>query len=113
MVVCPRALATKQLLAICSKVHKPCILRHTAMSVVEDVQKLIWEVEKTTFVYKKLKEYSDRVLKDKLRYEIYESLVWNWGELRIKQKKCTLTFLFILLGIKLMMLIYLAEAYIL
>jgi len=30
----------------CSKVHKPCVLRHTAMSFVEDVQKLIWEVER-------------------------------------------------------------------
>jgi hypothetical protein len=36
----------KKLLASCSKVHKPCILRHTAMSIVEDVEKLIWEVER-------------------------------------------------------------------
>jgi len=42
--VCPRALATKQSLASCSKVHKPCVLSHTAMSIVQDIEKLICEV---------------------------------------------------------------------
>jgi len=46
-----------QLLASCSKVHKPCVLRLTAMSVVEDVEKLIWEVERRPPLYlKKLKK---------------------------------------------------------
>jgi hypothetical protein len=49
-----RALATKQLLASCSKVHKPCVLRHMAMSIVEDVDKLIWEVERPPPLYKKI-----------------------------------------------------------
>jgi len=70
--------------------------------------------EKTTFVFRKSKEYSDRNLKDKLRYEIYESVVTNWSELAAEQKsgKGTLIFLFMLLGIMLMMLIYWAQAYI-
>ena len=64
---------------------------------------------------KKLKEYSDRNLKDKLWYEVYESAVTNWSELAAEQKseKCVLIFLFILLGIVLIMLIYRTEAYIL
>jgi len=41
-----RALATKQLFISCSKVHKPCVLRHTAMSIVEDIEKLIFEMER-------------------------------------------------------------------
>jgi len=71
--------------------------------------------EKTTFVLKKLKEYSDRNLKDKLWYEVYQSVVTNWTELPSEQKseKCLLIFLFLLLGIMVMMLIYWAEAYIL
>ena len=62
-----------------------------------------------------MKEYSDRNLKDKLWYEVYESVVTNWSVLTAEQKseKCMLIFLFILLGIMLMMLIYWAEAYIL
>jgi hypothetical protein len=54
-----------------------------------------------------LKEYSDRNLTDKLWYEVYESVVTNWSELPAEQKteKCMLIFLFILLGIMLMMLI--------
>jgi len=43
--------------------------------------------EKTTFVLKKLKEYSDRNLKDKLWYEIYESVVMNWSELPAEQNQ--------------------------
>jgi hypothetical protein len=39
------------------------------VSVVEDVEKLIREV-KTTIALKKLKEYGDRNLKDKLWYEV-------------------------------------------
>jgi hypothetical protein len=69
--------------------------------------------EKTTFVYKKkLKEYSGRNLKDKLWYAVYESVITNWRELPAEQKaeKVMFIFLFILLGIMLMMLIYWAEA---
>ena len=66
---------------------------------------------------KKLKEYSDRNLKDKLWYEAYESVVTTWSELPAEQKseKGMLIFLFILLGIMLIMLIlvYWTEAYIL
>jgi hypothetical protein len=85
------------------------------MSVIEDVEKLMWEVERRTPLYKKLKEYSDRNLKDKLFYDIYMLVVTNWSELPAEQKseKCMLIFLFILLGIMVMMLIYWAEAYIL
>ena len=55
-----------------------------------------------------MKEYSDRNLKDKLWYEVYESVVTNRSELPVEQKseKCMLIFLFILLWIMLMMLIY-------
>jgi hypothetical protein len=35
------------------------------MSIVEDVEKVIWEVEKTTFVKKKKVEYADRNRKGK------------------------------------------------
>jgi hypothetical protein len=86
------------------------------MSIVEDIEKLIWEVERRPPWYnKKLKDYSDRNLKDKLWYEVCKSVVTNWSELPAEQKseKCMLIFLFILLGIMLMMLIYWAEAYIL
>jgi hypothetical protein len=41
---CPSVLATKQLLSIGSKLHKYFAFRRTAMSAVEDVEKLIWEV---------------------------------------------------------------------
>ena len=114
--MCPRALATKKLLASCSKVHNPCVLSHMAMSIVEDIEKLICEVERRPPLYnKKLKEYSDRNLKDKLWCEICKSVVPNWNELPAEQKseKGMLIFLFILLWIMLMMLIYWAEAYIL
>jgi len=44
------------------------------MSIVEDVEKLIWEVERrSSFYLKTLKEYSDKNLKDKLWYEVYKS----------------------------------------
>ena len=79
------------------------------MSIVEDIEKLICEVERTPPLYnKKLKEYSDKNLKDKLCYEVSKSLVTNWSELPAEQKseKVMLIFLFILLGIMLMMLIY-------
>ena len=48
-------------------------------------------------------------------YEVYESVVTNWRELAAEQKsgKVMLIFLFILLGIMLIMLIYWTEAYIL
>ena len=48
-------------------------------------------------------------------YEVCESVVTNWSELPAEHKsgKGMLIFLFILLGIMLMMLIYWAEAYIL
>jgi len=35
---------------------------------------------------RKLKEYSDRNLKDKFWYEVYESVVTNWSELAAEQK---------------------------
>jgi hypothetical protein len=62
-----------------------------------------------------LKEYSDRNLKVKLWYGVYESVVTNWSELPAEQKseKCMLIFLLILLGFMLMMLIYWTEASIL
>ena len=50
----PRAPATKQFLASCSKEHKPGVFRHTAMPVVEDVEKFIWEVERRPPLYKKI-----------------------------------------------------------
>jgi len=85
------------------------------MSIVQDIEKLIWEVEKRPPWYdKKLEEYSDRNLKDKLWYEVCESVVTNWSKLPAEEKseKCMLIFLFILLGIMLMMSIYWAESYI-
>jgi len=52
-------------------------------------------------------------VKDKLWYEVYESVATKWSEFPAEQKseKRMLIFLFILLGIVLMMLIYWAEAY--
>jgi hypothetical protein len=78
------------------------------MSIVEDTEKLICEVERRPPLYnKKLKEYCDRNLKDKLWYEVCESVVTNWSELPAEQKseRGALIFLFILLGTLLMMLI--------
>jgi hypothetical protein len=86
------------------------------MSVVEDIEKLILEVERRPHLYKKqLKEYYDKHLKEKLWSEVCESVVMNWSELAAEQKseKGMLIFFFILLGITLMMLIYLTEAYVL
>jgi hypothetical protein len=50
-----------------------------------------------------------------LWYEVRKSVVTNWSELPAEQKseKYMLIFLFILLGIMLIMLIYWAEAYVL
>ena len=57
------------------------------MSIVQDIEKLILEVERRPPLYnKQLKEYSDRNLKDKLWYEVYESVVTNWSELPAEQK---------------------------
>jgi len=42
------------LLASCSKAHKPCVLSHTAMSIVEDIGKLICEVERRPPLYNKI-----------------------------------------------------------
>jgi len=67
-------------------VHKPCVLGHTAMPIVEDVEKLVWEVERPPPLYEKLKEYSDRNLKAKLWGEVYESVVTKWSELPAEQK---------------------------
>jgi hypothetical protein len=48
----------------------------TVMSVVTDVEKLIWEVERRPPLYtKNLKGYSDRNLKEKLWYEVCESVI--------------------------------------
>jgi hypothetical protein len=71
------------------------------MSIVEDIETLIWEVERIPLsCNKKLKEYRDKNLKDKLWYEVCESVVTNWSELPAEQKseKVILIFLFILLG---------------
>jgi len=60
----------------------PCVLSHTARSIEEDIEKLIWEVERRPPWYnKKLKEYSDRNLKDELWYKVCKSVVTNWSEL--------------------------------
>jgi len=72
------------------------------MSIVEDIEKLICEVERRPPLYNTtLKEHSDRNLKDKLWYEVCKSLVTNWSQLPAEQKseKFMLIFLFILLGI--------------
>ena len=67
--------------------HKHCVRCHTAVSVVEHGGKLIWEVERRSPLYKKnLKEYSDGNLKEKLWYEVCESVVTNWSELTAEQK---------------------------
>jgi hypothetical protein len=57
------------------------------MFVVEDIEKLICEVERRPPLYnkKKMKDYSDKNLKDKL-YEVSKSLVTNWGELPAELK---------------------------
>jgi len=48
------------------------------MSIVEDIEKLIWEVERRPPWYnKKLKEYRDRNPKDKVCYEVCESVLTN------------------------------------
>jgi hypothetical protein len=73
-------------------------------------------VEKRPHLYKKqLKEYCNKHLKEKLLSEVCESVVMNLSEIPAEQKseKGILIFFFILLGITLMMLIYLAEAYVL
>jgi hypothetical protein len=87
-----------------------------AMSIVEDIEKLILEVERRPPLYNKnLKEYSDRNLKNKLWYEVCKSVVTNWSELPAEHKseKGVLIFVFVLLGIMLLMILYWAEAYIL
>ena len=61
------------------------------MSILEGIEKLILEVERRQPLYnRKLKEYSDRNLKHKLWYEVYESVDTNWSELAAEQKseKC-------------------------
>jgi hypothetical protein len=65
------------------------------MSVVENVEKLILEVERRPPLNKKQsKEYSDKHLKDKLWSEVCEAVVMNWSELPAEQKseKVMLTF---------------------
>ena len=57
------------------------------MSVVENVEKLILEVEKGPPLHKKQsKEYSDKHFKDKLWWEVCEAVVMNWSELPAEQK---------------------------
>ena len=54
---------------------------------VEDIEKLILEVERRPPLYNEnLKEHTDRNLKDKLWYEVYESVDTNWSELAAEQK---------------------------
>ena len=60
------------------------------MSIVQDIEKLILEVERRPPLYnKQLKEYGDRNLKDKLWYEVYDLVVTNWSELPAEQKSET------------------------
>jgi hypothetical protein len=57
------------------------------MSVVEDIEKLICEVEKRPALYNKnVREYSDRNLKQKLWCEVWESVVESWSELPAEEK---------------------------
>jgi hypothetical protein len=100
---CPRALATKQLLSTGSKLHKHCAFRHTTMSILEGIEKLIWEMERRPHLhYKNWKntviEYEGDIVVRNLRLSCHE-LEWasSWTEIR----KSTLIFLFILLGIML------------
>jgi hypothetical protein len=68
---------------------------------VVDVEKLIWEGrEDHLCIKKKLKEYSDRNLKDKLWYEVYESVVTNWSELPAEKeiRKMYVNFLVHIIG---------------
>jgi hypothetical protein len=52
------------------------------MSVFEDVEKLILEVERRPPFYKRnIKEYGDRSLKEELWNEVFESVVTNMNEL--------------------------------
>ena len=67
-------------------VHKPCVLRHTGMSIVEDVENLMWEVQKSPPFLKNVKAYSDRNMKDKLWYEFCESVFTNWSDLLAEKK---------------------------
>jgi len=69
--------------------------------------------EKTSFKKKNWKNTSDRTLKEKLWYEVYESVVTNCSELPAEQKseRGMLIFLVIVLGIMPIILMYWAEAY--
>lgn len=52
-----------------------------------DNQKLIELVEACPALYdKKLKSYSDRIIKDKMWRHIYECLIEEWTNLDIKEK---------------------------
>ena len=82
------------------------------MSIVEDLEKLICEVERRTPCFKKLKVYSE--INQKLWNEVCESVATKWSELPAEQKseQGKLIFLLILLGF-ILILIYWAETYIL
>jgi hypothetical protein len=58
-----------------------------AISVMEDVGKLICEVEKRpALCNKNTREYSDRNSKKKLWCEVWVSVVENWSELHAEEK---------------------------
>lgn len=63
-----------------SKVHKPSVFCHTVISVDEDVEELIWEVERRPSLDEKRKGYSDRNLREKVWFDFRESVVTNWSE---------------------------------
>jgi hypothetical protein len=72
------------------------------MSLIEDVEKLMCEVERRVHLYKRnLKEFSNKTLNEKLWYEVCGAIVTNWIELPVEQKsqKDTLLFLLILLAV--------------
>jgi len=56
------------------------------MSIVEDLEKLIWKWREVPSYKKILEEYSDRYLKETLWYEFCESFDTNWSELPAEQK---------------------------
>jgi hypothetical protein len=57
------------------------------MSVFEDVEKLILELERRPPLYKRnMKGYGDRSLKEELWNEVFESVVTNMIELPAEQK---------------------------
>ena len=94
--------------------HKHCAFRHAAVSIVKDVETLIWEVERRPPMYKKNLE--DTVIEIQRRNcGTKFASQWNWSEFLALQKpeNGMLICLLMLLRTMLMMLICWAEAYVL